>query len=96
MADANSPTRLYARTSNIIATDVAGEVVLLNPASWSYYDFDKVGTSIWTLLEVPRSLPSLVEALMVDFNVDEARCRSDTKEFLDDMIGQGLVTVVEG
>ena len=96
MTDTDSPSRLYQRTSEFIATDVAGELVLLHTLSWNYFEFDTVGASIWALLDAPHSLPALVEALMAKFDVDETRCRADTRAFLDDMIGQGLVTVIDG
>jgi hypothetical protein len=96
MTGTDSPSRLYKRTSEFIATDVEGELVLLHTLSWNYFEFDKGGAFIWTLLEVPRSLSSLIEILMGKFDVDEARCRAETRAFLDAMIGQGLVAVVEG
>lgn len=96
MAQSESATLLYKRTTDIITADVAGEMVLLNTKSWHYFEFDKVGGCIWALLEVPRSLPALVDALMADFDVDRARCLEDTKAFLDDMIAQGCVTTVDG
>jgi len=95
MQMAASANQLYARADDIVAADVAGEVVLLSTKSWSYFEFDRVGTSIWTLLDVPRSLPSLVEALTSDFDVDEALCRSETKAFLAKMIAEGLVTLID-
>lgn len=96
MAGSDSLTRLYARSPDIITTDVAGEAVLLNTKSWCYFEFDKTGGAIWALLEVPRSLPSLVDALLVEFRVDRARCLADTSAFLDDMIAQGCVTTADG
>jgi hypothetical protein len=87
---------LYARTTDIIGADVDGEVVLLNPVSWNYVELDNIGGSIWALLETPRSLPALVDALMVKFDVDQARCLIDAKTFLDSLIAQGLVAVVDG
>lgn len=87
--------QLYARTADVVAADVAGEVVLLHTQNWNYFEFDSVGGRIWALLEVRRSLPSLVEALMDEFDIDEASCRSDTKAFLDDLIAQGLVVLVD-
>lgn len=95
MTGTDLPTRLYRRATEFIATDVEGELVLLHTLSWNYFEFDKIGASIWALLDVPQSLPALVDALMAKFDVDEARCRADTKAFLDDMIGQGLVIIVK-
>lgn len=94
MTDGDSLTQRYVHTSDAIATEMAGNTVLLDTQSWAYFEFDAIASSIWTLLETPRTLPNLVEALQGKFDVDKARCLDDTKKFLDDMIAQGLVTVL--
>ena len=87
-------SRLFARRSDIMMVSEAGETVMLDTRSWSYFDFDPVGAAIWTLLEAPQSLEALVAALCSTFDVDEDRCRDDTAAFLDDMIAKCLVTAV--
>ena len=96
MALTDSPTPLYSRANDVIGADVNGEVVLFSQESWSYVELDEIGRSIWSLLETPRSLPALVEALVAEFDVDQARCLHDARAFLDTLIEQGLVAVVEG
>ena len=91
MPDAVSEARIYARTNDVVSAEVSDSVILLNTKNWVYYEFDKVGTSIWELLETPHSLPSLVQELMQKFNVDEAQCTSDTRSFLSEMIEEGIV-----
>ncbi|MEI9997239.1 MAG: PqqD family peptide modification chaperone [Rhizomicrobium sp.] len=91
-----SSDSLYARTSDVIEADVGGEVVLLHTQNWQYFEFDKVGAAIWTLLNTPITLDGLVNGLTEQFDVDQARCREETKTFLDEMIAQGLVTVGNG
>ena len=85
----NSPK--YCRADDVVATEMDGNILLLSTRSWSYLEFDKTGTAIWTLLDTPRTLPSLVEALTVKFEVDEATCAADTRSFLDEMIAEGVV-----
>lgn len=87
---------LYARTSDVIEADVGGEVVLLHTQNWQYFEFDKVGAAIWSLLTAPSSLDNLVNALTERFEVEQAQCRDETKAFLDEMVAQGLVTVGHG
>ncbi len=81
------------RSSDVVHANVQGDVVLLNTRSWVYLEFDRVGSAVWALLDVPRTLPSLVEALRQTFEIDEARCTADTQSFLDEMIAQGAVNV---
>ena len=91
-----SSTNLYARTGDVIEADVGGEVVLLHTQNWQYFEFDKVGAAIWSLLSAPASLDSLVDSLTQQFEVDQDRCRTETKAFLDEMVSQGLITLGHG
>jgi len=81
----------YCRAEDVVATELDGNILLLSPQSWRYLEFDKTGSAIWALLDTPRTLPSLVEALTVMFEVDEATCAADTKSFLDEMNAEGVV-----
>ena len=87
---------LYMRTPDVIEADVGGEIVLLHTQSWQYFEFDKVGSAIWGLLSAPASLDALVASLTNQFEVDETRCREETRSFLNEMIEQGLITVGNG
>ena len=93
MADSDLSDRRFERTSDIVAADVAGEIVLLHTKNWNYFEFDKIGAAIWQLLETPHSLPELIQALMSQFEVSESQCRTDTEAFLDEMLAEGLVEV---
>jgi len=96
MSSANSTTGLYTRTGDVIEADVGGEVVLLHTQNWQYFEFDKVGAAIWTLLNAPSSLDSLVSALTTQFEVEPEQCRRETEAFLEEMVAQGLVTTGHG
>lgn len=86
----------YTRTKDVIEADVGGEVVLLHTQNWQYFEFDKVGATIWALLEEPKSLDTMVTSLMEMFEVGADQCREETKAFLDEMIAQGLVVAGNG
>ena len=96
MSNTNPSADLYARTSDVIEADVGGEVVLLHTQNWQYFEFDRVGATIWGLLDAPSSLDTLVQSLTAKFEVDELQCRQETKDFLDEMIAQGLVKASNG
>ena len=87
---------LYARSGHVVATEIGGEIVLLNTESWVCLEFDPAGSAIWGLLEQPVTLPQLVDKLTELYVCEPGRCRDDTKAFLDEMIGQGAVTATPG
>jgi hypothetical protein len=60
--------------------------------SWTYIAFDPVGERIWALLAEPLEQESLVQALLAEFEADEARLRSDVETFLGKLYLQGFLT----
>ena len=85
----------YKRTGDVIEGDVGGEVVRLHTQSWQYFEFDKVGGAIRSLLDNPPGLNRLVHALIAHFVVGEERHTRETKAFLDDTVAQGLVVAAD-
>ena len=75
--------------------DVDGELVLLNFESETYHGLDAVGSR---MLEVMRAAPSVevgVGELLDEFEVDEARLRSDLEELIQHLLDDGLVELHE-
>lgn len=86
-----APAVLYARAGDVIVCEVAGETVLLQARTWQYLDIDAVGAAIWARIEPPCGLDALVVGLRAAFEIDEARCRDETRAFLDQMVAVGVV-----
>ncbi len=79
------------RTSAVVEANPGGFTMLLHTGNWTYYEFDGIATSIWEFLEAPSDLDTIVNGLMLKYNVAREQCEQDTKRFLDDMIEQGIV-----
>ena len=86
----SSTIRLNERA---VFRSVDGEGVLIDPAGGNYFGLGTVGTRIWSLLQEHRSLPEVVEALVLEFECSERQCTDDLLEFLAELAGRGLVTV---
>jgi Coenzyme PQQ synthesis protein D (PqqD) len=91
MAEQMSGETVFQRHPEVIGIEVSGEMVLLDSRSWTYLDFDDIGSRIWVLLNEPLTLPALVDKLTGEFDVDAAACRRDTEMFLQDLIKKGVV-----
>jgi Coenzyme PQQ synthesis protein D (PqqD) len=87
---------LVRRSTNHIACDMDGEVVILDLQSGTYYGLDVVGASVWTLIEQPVCLGAIREAIMSEYDVDAETCDRDILAFLDKMQAVGLVEVSNG
>lgn len=70
-----------------IARDIAGELVLVpvGDAAKNYAGLvtcNEVGAFIWKTLDNEKSMDELVEAILDEFEVDEAIARKDAEEFV--------------
>lgn len=57
--------------NDIVFRDLAGEAVILNLATGTYFGLDEVGTRIWHLLTQHGSTDQIIPALLAEYAVDE-------------------------
>lgn len=92
------PPRLDADTRMVAARDqvsawLDGEAVVLNLADGVYYGLNPVGATVWTLLEQPRTLAELRDALVAEYDVDAPTAEADLRRLLGELAQRGLVEV---
>lgn len=80
----------------IVHRDLQGELVLLNLNTGVYFGLDHVGTKIWHLLQEGRSLRSVLDILVKEYDVAETKCREDLLALVTQMREKGLVEVHNG
>ena len=85
------PDTLLSRKPELVAADMASEAVLLDIDSGNFYQLNATGARIWALVDEPRSLSSLCEALAGDFAVDAATCEADVTGFVANLVDIGLL-----
>jgi hypothetical protein len=79
--------------SDVLVSEVGGESVLLNLKSERYFGLDEIGTRMWKALTSSDSIQTAYEALLAEYDVDEARLRQDMEELIGKLAEQGLVDV---
>jgi hypothetical protein len=82
---------IVRRNDRHLTNPVGDETVLLDLQSGDYLGLDPVASSIWSRLQAPQTLTSLVQALMEEYEVGEEECRRDTLEFLQRIDDMGLI-----
>jgi hypothetical protein len=82
-----------ARPGNLVASEIDGEMVILNVDSGHFFQLNQVGSRIWEALETPVTTGALCRAMEDRFEVDEATCRSDLVEFIGLLSQHGLVGI---
>ena len=68
----------FSISSDVVARDVGGELVLLDLTSGQYFGLDAVGGKIWEwLTERPHELGELCDKVEAEFDAPRAQIESD-------------------
>lgn len=89
----SAATRVAAAREQLSCV-VEGEVVILNLADDVYYGLEGVGARVWALLEEPRTVAELRDAVSAEYEVDAATAEQDILDLLHDLVRRRLVEVV--
>ena len=88
----DAATRVAAARDQV-SVEVDGEAVILNLADGVYYGLDPVGARVWALMEQPRTVAELVDAVVAEWEVDAPTAERDLLDLLADLAERGLVEV---
>ena len=77
----------------VLVRDLAGESVLLNLNSESYFGLDEVGTHMWTVLTTSPSVDAAFDTLLIKYEVDPVQLRDDLHNFIEKLVDLGLLDV---
>ncbi|MCC6129444.1 MAG: PqqD family protein [Acidobacteria bacterium] len=84
------------KSPDVLFRNLSGEAVLLNLATGNYFGLDPVGTRIWEILETRERLQDVIEAIVQEFDVDEATARRDLFALVSELEAKGLIHVQGG
>jgi Coenzyme PQQ synthesis protein D (PqqD) len=82
---------IISRRAELIETEVDGELVALHIDKGTCYGFNGTATRIWSLIEQPKRLSELKEALLREFDVDPDVCGEQLVGLLRELEADGLV-----
>lgn len=77
---------------DVVFRDLAGESVLLNLSTGTYFGLDAVGTRLWHLLKEQGSAAAAIATLQSKYDVDERRLRQDVEALISQLLAKGLLT----
>lgn len=83
-------TRLV-RSADLVASEMDGDLVMMDMSRGEYYGLGGVGPRLWALLEQPHSLAELVDAICREYAVEASVCRADILGFLEQLAAHGAV-----
>lgn len=78
-----------------VYSEIGGEVAILDLKVGAYYGLDAVGARIWDLVQEPRQVGEVRDALLAEYEVDAERCERDLLDLILSLEGEGLVEVTD-
>jgi hypothetical protein len=90
--------QVFIRSKMVVSRRVAGETLIVPVRGKvgdlaSIYSFNQTGSLIWQLLETPKGLADLINAVEQEYDVAPDQARLDVTQFLQDTLAVGLVEV---
>lgn len=79
--------------SELVSANLNGEVVILGFISESYYSLDQVGGFVWELLQEPRKVSEIRDAIIKEYDVEPSHGEQDLIALLMDLAEKHLIDI---
>ena len=92
----NSPIAMQSMvvtTSQHIASDLAGETVILNLKNGAYYGLNDIGVLVWNMIQKPCPVAAICDAVQESYDVERAQIEQDIVDLLQDLANEDLIEV---
>jgi hypothetical protein len=76
-----------------LSCDLQGEAVVLHLNSGKYFGFEAVATLIWSLVQQPRRVGEIRDAVLEQYDVARTVFERDLLDFLSELQEAGLIEV---
>jgi hypothetical protein len=93
------PDNAISRDSTVTVTqvqvscEVNGETVILHFDSGNYFGLNDVGTLVWKMMEQPRSVRELRDAILSEYDVEPEQCERELLDLLKELRERELIEV---
>ena len=88
-----SRSSVVVAAKNQISTDLRGEAVILELESGAYYGLNDVGARIWDLIQQPKNVNDIRDAILEEYEVKPDRCERELLGILEDLASAGLLEI---
>lgn len=86
--------KLYKTSTKYLYSEIDSEAVILDVNSGTYFGLNEVSKSVWQILQTPSSSKQVIEKILAEYEVSEEEATRDVEGLLKEMLGSGLVEVV--
>ena len=88
----SSTVRAASRLASATAPD-GRETVIVDPTSGRYFGLDAHAVVVWSLIQRPRRVSDLLDAVMAEYDVEREVLWEDVRALLRELADAGLVEV---
>ncbi len=81
-------------TKDQVSADLSGEAAILNLKTSTYFGLNTVGASIWKLIQEPKTVGEIRDAITEEYDVEPERCEHDILELLQELSKNGLIEIM--
>ncbi|MEW6607268.1 MAG: PqqD family protein [bacterium] len=82
------------RSSDQVSTSLGEEVVILSLKSEEYFGLKDVGAYIWNIIQEPKTVKDILEAIVNEYDVEPERCKGDLLALLEQLAEEGIIEVM--
>jgi stage V sporulation protein SpoVS len=87
-----TPTTLLTRCDSILATELsADEVLAMSVEKAKYFGMRDTAAAIWRRFAEPSTIDAVVAALLLEYEVEEERCRAETTACVEHMVSRSML-----
>ncbi len=75
----------------MVASELDGEMVLLNLATEEHYSLNEVGTRLWDLTDGKRTVAEMIDTILHEYEAERAGVTEDVLDLFQELTDEGLV-----
>ncbi|MEK7435723.1 MAG: PqqD family protein [Pseudomonadota bacterium] len=84
-----------AVSDEVVLRDLAGEAILLDMNTNTYFGLNPVGTRVWHLLAEQQSTETIIPLLLQEFEVEERQLRTDLEKLVQQLLEKKLLIAID-
>lgn len=94
MTAIDGDTRLCA-SEDCVATEMEGEIVILNHSQGTYQGIQGIGTTIWEMTQEPTTVADLLARIEQEYEDRPPDWEHEVTDFVSELISHDLIEIVD-
>ena len=84
---------VISRNPDIMVAPVPDGYVMLSVEASRYLEFNATAAAVWDLLETPRTVRSICDAIQSRFEVEAGRCETEVHALLSQLVDANALRI---